>query len=427
MPNFRYSGPQSSVPIVPGPFSFLAGLGEAGAAALDAKQADEDKKRKQAQDQLNMMITLRGAGLIAPEQFSSPEAMQLYHTLGVMPVTDKPTPGEQVNAIRGEFLKPDRPAAQIPIPSLGLGQNLNIPAQGPSAVSDEQRAVAGLPSRSAMTREKLDVQTAQTQADTSRDALYDSLAFRSIDAALAQAGGNILVAAAQGPQLMEQAWQIAQQDAKMRGYVANEQLTRTYIEAAFQARWREAQRQAMELATRQAGSTVDPRYLNILQDQQRMIEGQIRALPAPTDMQKTLAAAYQAKVAGAKTPEQQQMIMKDPKLEMLRSAFFEVQNYQSSIAALNNELSGIRDNLQVALSQRVPAAGGPGAGRPATQLTPAQRSLAVQIIRQGKGTLEQLKQRVLDGQMSQTDYAAIESELNSGTGAAVKPTHKMGK
>lgn len=119
-----------TIPITPGPFSFLATLGQGVGNAFSEHEKDRQQKIKEARDVLNQMLDLRQKELIDPSAFSSPQAMKVYQTLGITPVSDQPTTGEQLSGITGQYLH--RIA-----PSLGTG----------TPQEDELRAMAKLPSR----------------------------------------------------------------------------------------------------------------------------------------------------------------------------------------------------------------------------------------------------------------------------------------
>lgn len=142
-----------TIPIRPGPFSFLATLGRAGGEAVDQAEKQRVRDLKENQDRLNIMINLRQQGLLDPSAFGTKEAMKLYKQTGIMPVSDQPTSAEQIESIRKRFGQPDS-SINIPIPSLiGDLPGANVPVSGPSSVTDAQRAFAGLPSRSALGKE----------------------------------------------------------------------------------------------------------------------------------------------------------------------------------------------------------------------------------------------------------------------------------
>lgn len=145
-----------TIPIRPGPFSFLQTLGEAGGKAFEAHIKDEDKKRKQAQDELEQAFKGRLAGFVPLEWFSSDHAKKLYHESGFAPMSSNPTTGEALEQIKRRYLAPEQGGGGLPMQALGDGPGtLPIGPSGPGSVSDEQRLASGLPSKQAVAQEKL--------------------------------------------------------------------------------------------------------------------------------------------------------------------------------------------------------------------------------------------------------------------------------
>ena len=141
-----------TVPVQPGPFSFLAALGQAGGEAVQAAQKEKDKRLKQAQDRLNQMIELRIAGLIPPEAFGSAEAMKLYNTVGITPISTQPTAAETTERLHRTYLAPGhpgRPDIHVPLGLISPGmQDVTIPGQegtGPYSLTPQQRLAIGRP------------------------------------------------------------------------------------------------------------------------------------------------------------------------------------------------------------------------------------------------------------------------------------------
>src|ERR1041385_5206056 len=141
-----------TVPVQPGPFSFLAALGQAGGEAVQAAQKEKDKRLKQAQDRLNQMIELRIAGLIPPEAFGSAEAMKLYNTVGITPISTQPTAAETTERLHRTYLAPGhlgRPDIHVPLGLINPGmQDVTIPGQeatGPYSLTPQQRLAIGRP------------------------------------------------------------------------------------------------------------------------------------------------------------------------------------------------------------------------------------------------------------------------------------------
>lgn len=141
-----------TIPIRPGPFSFLAQLGQAGGEAVASARKEEDRLKKEAMDRLTTMIKLRSEGYIQPDAFGTPKAKAIYQRLGIIPVSDQPTSGEISEQDRKLFMQPDRPAVPVALQHMlgvtgGLMPDATMPATGPSAVSDARRMLAKLPTR----------------------------------------------------------------------------------------------------------------------------------------------------------------------------------------------------------------------------------------------------------------------------------------
>lgn len=142
-----------TIPITPGPFSFLAELGKAGGAAFEAHEKDRQTKLKEAQTVLNQMLELRAKEYLPPEAFHSPQAAELYKTLGITPVSDKPTTAETSSGLIQKFLG-DRSGA------------------APGSDSEaELRAALGLPSAATAPKVKADVAKAGADVATATAAV----------------------------------------------------------------------------------------------------------------------------------------------------------------------------------------------------------------------------------------------------------------
>jgi hypothetical protein len=444
-----------TIPLRPGPFSFLSTLGEAGGKAFDAAQKEKDKRLKQAQDRLNQMLQLRAAGLIDPSAFSSPEAMTLYEELKILPVSSEKTSGERVEDIKRKGLAPNRGGFTLPISSLIPGaSDVQVPPSGMESLSDDERAAAGFQSRGATAEDQLRGQlagrksailakgtpeqqaavsgvptelTARAGEESARDTLNNSLALRSVDAAITRSGGTLekIIGVQGGVQaLAEAAWQTAQQDAKMRGYTAVEELTRPYIEAAISSRVRESQKLAVERLAAQnrgmSGQDTLGDYLRLLQGQQAMTRQQLSALPKPSDEVIRMATIYQASIDKAITPEDRLKVEKDPKYSIMRQGWDVIQNYKETQLQLNNELNGYRDQLQNLLGG-ITGAGPATPGREGRKLSDARVDEIVQRMRERGIGAEQLDVDVKAGVLSAADAAVIKSRLTQGAAQTVKP------
>jgi hypothetical protein len=248
-----------------------------------------------------------------------------------------------------------------------------------------------------------------------RDVFYDSVAGRSVDAAITRLGGDILKAEPNA--VVEAAWQDAQMDARSRGYVAEESVTRPYIEAAVAQRTREAlkiEAQIRAASARGAGNDLD-NYLNTLRQQQSTVIQQIRALPPLDTLAQTYAYAYETKLAEARTPEQRTKLAQDPSLAFFRAAYDQVKQRDALVQSLNNEANGLRDELQNALRAVIPGVGGAGASREGQALPEEKLDAFVQRMRQQKLDPAVLDAEVSAGRMTAGDAAKIKARLTSGS------------
>lgn len=72
-----------TIPIIPGPFSFLASAGQAaGAIGTEIQQAKE-RRRKQAQDNINNLMTLINSGRASVAILNKPAAMAEFRAAGI--------------------------------------------------------------------------------------------------------------------------------------------------------------------------------------------------------------------------------------------------------------------------------------------------------------------------------------------------------
>lgn len=427
-----------TVPIMPGPFSFLASAGQALGRIKEEQNAEQDKRRKIAQDKLNQMISLRGAGLIGPEAFSSREAMDLYNELGVMPISDKPTVSERKDQLTEQFMAAPQ-SQSVQMPSVGL-EAAGIPMQsvpvqrataGPQSLSDEQRAVIGVPSRSAMAREKLAQgaghQAEIAQVENTRDMFYNTVAGRSVDAAIMRAGGDLeKIGPAGMPAVADAAWTLMQQDARSRGYTLEESITRPYIEAQLRTRLNELEKlqvERMRAANQSQGS--DNALYALLQRQATIAQNQLNNLPEIDQMTRGMAMGYAAKLAKA-TEEERIMLTNDPKYAEARRAYDTVELDRVTRATLMAQINALRENTQSVIAGAVPGAA-PGIPTQQTQsLDAATINQYVQTLISGQGTIEQLTQAMQDGDINPTDFAMIIGQYTAAktTQSAAKPAKK---
>src|ERR1043166_791553 len=149
-----------TIPISPGPFSFLASAGQALGGAAQAITEEREKRLKQSAAQLKQMMDLSIAG--HPQDWQSPTAMRLYKELGISP--QRPSPGEKVAEIQNRFLAPsEAPGMTLPISQIAPGlRDVQTQPTG-NFIPARQLMAAGLPTPSAQAEEQLKTTIAQRQ------------------------------------------------------------------------------------------------------------------------------------------------------------------------------------------------------------------------------------------------------------------------
>ncbi len=367
----------------PGPFAFLASLGAAGGLAFEQAEKARQQKVKEAQQNLNSMIALRAAGYLDPSAFSSAKAMETYRTLGITPLSDEPTAGERKEGIQRDYFQASEdPGTKVNIPifgmegtPLGAGQNVNVPAT--ARFTDEQRLAAGLPSRSAVTTEKLTAGKAERQLNTlqsgspaqqraiaevpgpnvaeaaeqiAAEPFYLSIGDRSAASALVALGGNIERMSA-SPQSIQQwrdaAWETAKNDARSRNQVINEEVTRPYIDAAINAQLRQLDQLKAQMALAGArGQTAQDRAVEQLNRQQQRVQAAIDDWQKrePDLLKGARATEYAKALAAAQNnPTELAKLQTDPEFFTHREAYQEVQLYNKVLQGMYDERARLGD------------------------------------------------------------------------------------
>ena len=362
-----------TVPIMPGPFSFLATAGQALGQIHEEKQKEQDKQRKIAQDKLNQMITLRASKLLDPSAFSSAPAMELYRILDILPISDKPTVGEQVTNIQERFLQPDQTSdIKIPLSTMGLGsdvtaQNVPVakPTTGPRSVTDAERMVAKLPTRSSLAAENL-AAGAGAQAEAAkvaavRDEYSDTMASRAVDDAITKMGGDFgKIGSEKLPMLAELAWQTVQSDLKSQGFNVEESITRSFVGAQIAERWRK--NELLNVQRQNAANGIqgtNNALYRVLQNQAAQVQDQLDThLKTPPDIIKTIGhTKYISLMSEAKTDADKIKIMSDPKYSYYRESYAAVELFNSTTDRLQAELRGLQSNTQAVIGSNEPGMG----------------------------------------------------------------------
>lgn len=197
-----------TLPIVPGPFHFLATLGQAGGEALKAKHADEQQKYDDAVKGSILWAEMVRSGVIPHESANTPEVIKMFKTAKLPLPSTTPSVDELKSNILRRFM-----GTQGKTPGSNLDTTItpNLPGVGPSpirintgpnAVSDEERIVAGLPTRPQMAASQLAGTTAEAQlpgAGTTalagqqqeQDKTFNDIADRMAETAYIQGGKKL--------------------------------------------------------------------------------------------------------------------------------------------------------------------------------------------------------------------------------------------
>lgn len=430
-----------TIPIIPGPFSFLAELGKGVGTAFHVaeeqrrvKRGEKQEDRAEASKMAQWIFenaTKKDSGLNA-SVLTSPAFMELIGRAGISDFLQGNIAGQPEQQIRGgqsEYLstllgnqtqaEPGRTAERQQ--TLAAGK---IQAPSEVAAGREATAISGMRAGAVEAGGPAGRAVAQVQAEPvataaeegARDVYYNHVAGRTVDSALTRAGGNILKTDL--AQLAEAAWGTAQEDARSRNYTIEESITRPYIEAAIAGRYREALSDEAKIraATARGGTDTYDDYLKILQNNQQQVRQQIQALPAPSDETKRWAAAYEAALAKKRTPEEQAVFDAKPSTAMMKSAYEQVDQYNKTVAQLNTELNGYRDQLTNALSGKIPTVGGATPGREERKLSDQQVDGIIQRMRQQNIDPGQIDRDVQAGLITAADGATIKERLQTGAG-----------
>lgn len=427
-----------TIPIIPGPFSFLQELGRGVGTAFEVAENQKRVLRQQAQEDrveasknLMSMLELYSKGVL--KKLDTEQIIDLGNRAGIgdfLSGNVVPRPENQIAEGQSEFLSsllgnqtqgegaPDRTAerrstlatGKIQTGSEMAKEKLTTQVAGQQSAAVEAggaagRAIAGVPQE----------EVARTAEEKAKDVTYENQAQRTADATIQNLGGAVLKI---DPKVAsDQAWQKAQADAKTRGEVLDERLTRPYIDAALQTRYREAELEEAKIRAQmaRAGSSDLDNYLNTLQRQQQMIRQQIQAMPKPSDQTYSWANIYQAQLSTKRTPEEQRLWEQSAGTQLLRTSWQQVQDYNKTIGQLNTELNGVRDQLGNAL-QPLTGQGAATPGREERKLPDATVDAIVKRMREQNISLDQIDADVNSGKITAADGAAIKSRLTQGAG-----------
>lgn len=148
-----------TIPIKPGPFSFIGGAGEAVGAAYRAKEQKRIEDLTEARQSASMLLQFRQLGYLNGADFANSAVQDIFNRAGIPAPSTDLTPDEQKAKLTGDYIKaagqPATPVS-IPIGSLGLpgvDTSINVPAT--AKFTPEQRALIGAPQPSELAGERV--------------------------------------------------------------------------------------------------------------------------------------------------------------------------------------------------------------------------------------------------------------------------------
>ncbi len=392
-----------TIPIQPGPFSFLEDVGGALGEVGQLREKRRQQQVKEATDVLNQMIELRQKGFLQPDAFASPQAMNVYKTLGIMPTSNQPTSGEQVEAMKGQYLR-DVQAPQIPVPSLGGGAPAMVsPAD---RYSDEMRAIMGAPSRALTPKTEAEIAgaqaavpqaqlagvqaqaqipgaplTAQTgqvgQQQKPVEAITDDwiTGQYAVTKKLPASGADAYAAALADPRISEIAKQVGQRPFDAAIERLRQRLYALATErTAAAARYKGA-----------AGTGIDD-IAKIYQAQQTRLTAELNALDKPTPVQESMAAiAQDYRTRGKAVPTMMQMAER------------KVTEYQKRRGEIEQQLQQIGNQVTQTMG---PLMGAPGPNPPGQSGSPQQRAAAQEYEAKAKGITDPARRKAIANEIA---------------------------
>lgn len=355
-----------TIPVMPGPFSFLANLGQAGGAAFQAAERD---RQKRTDEDWNFVDYLFKAAKLRndPSILASPQAMEAYSRLGISPPSPKPTAEEQIGDIQGRFLADqETPGFQMPIPGLiGPTPSINVKPTG-GFISTGQRMAAGLPLKSAIEREETvapvvnRAEGAKAQLGAATDtALLPGAELSAIanqqgeqDKTFNEAADRIVLDRfiANGFTLPtpEEAFAAGQTDPRLADF--STAMTQPYYGAAIarlQDRLAVLDIQRMAANARAMGIQGDQftDLLRIMLGQQANNINLMKNIPEPTATDRGMATAYEMLIGEAKSPQKLQEIQTSPRYDAYRKAKARVDSYNQFIQQSQGQTLGTGDDI----------------------------------------------------------------------------------
>lgn len=387
-----------TIPIEPGPFSFLPGIGQALGAYATQKEENRQTRLKEAKDQAHNFIALRLAGLMKPKDFDTPEVQAVFHMAGFGPVTSDETPEELSHIMQGSYLR-----------------GLINPAEA-KPMSDEQRVAAGAPERGLS--EGIDAKVAGAKAAVPQANLAGATAEAQIPRAgmTAQVGqvgqqGKTATSIADTwieaqyaktkklPKNGAEAFAAASADPNI-GPLA-QQLGQSFFDQAIETLRAKLAKEATERAMAEArakgasGTGLDD-YLRIYSTQQQRLNDQLKSLDKPSSTDQMMAGVAAQQRARGKTPS-----------PLMVQAEGRVSEYGRRRQEIEQQLQQIGDQITQVTGGKI---GAPGVTPPGQSDSPQRRAARLEYEQKVQGITDPAKRKAIGEQ--------IAKKYNIGVGGA---------
>ena len=360
-----------AIDVVPGPWSFLATLGQ-GVANYEEGRA---KNRAEAMKQVGTIFDAVQNNQLTAGTLKSPFFMDLLKRSGISDqfalspgdVAAKPSDqlaagqSQAIGGVLPQILDPNNTTDEARQARSALASTGKLPTVEETTQATEKTLASNartqnIRSGGAAGRAQAGViapDVAQAAETAASEGLYNNIAGRTVDAALTNLKlprieqGNIR-------NISDTAWGLAQSDAASKGFTLNEELTRPYIDAAIQQRLRQQEELDVKriAASNAGGAGQDSRkyLLDFYQRQQIRVNDAIKTLPVPQAVDRALASEVD-RLATEQNRTAAQIIADPSVSQMVKDAYNKVQSYNAQLPALQKEAEGYRDQIGNLLGQ----------------------------------------------------------------------------
>lgn len=400
----------AQIQMVPGPFSFLTTLGQAGGAAFASA---EEQRRRRSDEAFNVAeLIMKGVegGYLPRSVLSSKEVSSVFGHLftgkegaaGVSPGY-VPTPAEPIARGQTKYFE-DVEAGRVPQEegrlALSTGAVPTVSGAGKEKIQADTLKGGGAAARQAAG--VLSGPVATSLESQAVSAGIEPEAARIVDEAL----GAGTVTDANFDQIVDKAVQTYTSTLGQQAALTPDAARRYFASALREKMLEQYDLTSRRIAASQRSLSQDPRYMQILQEQIPVLTGMLNAIPKPSETDRRVAAAYTAKRAQMKTPEEREAFDATPGAAIMLEAYTRVQSYDQ----LQQSLVDIMSGTQGAVTQRL-SEGRLRGQEPGTEFGQLQSDIDVEgiaeFVVQGKATMQQVQNRLRRGQITQETYDQI--------------------